>query len=166
MKLGILGKNTAYFLLSLGVALALTFFIHEPSFSDSQNYVLFLLFFAMGLWITEAIPPFAVGLFIMAFLVFALGNPKFNSEPQNIAKYVNTFSSSVIWLLLGGFFLAEAMTKTNLDANLFKFTLKISGTKPRYILLGLMVTTMLVSMLMSNTATTAMVIAAFMPFAE
>ncbi len=162
-KIGHLRKNTALFLLSLGIALCLTFFIREPAFTDSQNYVLFLLFFAMGLWITEAIPPFAVGLFIIAFLVFALGNPKFNSAPENIAKYVNTFSSSTIWLMLGGFFLAEAMTKTKLDADLFKFTLRISGNTPRRILLGLMITTMFASLLMSNTACTAMVIAAVMP---
>ena len=156
-------RNTLWFLVSLGAALGITFLVNEPTFTDSQTYVLFLLFLAMGLWITEAVPPFAVGLLIIAFLVFALGNPWFNSEPQDIAKYVNTFSSSVIWLMLGGFFLAEAMTKTRLDAALLGFTLRISGTRPRSILFGLMLTTMLASMLMSNTACTAMVIAAVMP---
>jgi sodium-dependent dicarboxylate transporter 2/3/5 len=158
-----LERNALWFLLSLGVALGLTLLVRETHFSDSQIYVLFLLFLAMGLWITEAIPPFAVGLLIIAFLVFALGNPRFNSEPQDIAKYANTFSSSVIWLMLGGFFLAEAMTKTRLDGDLFGFTLRVSGTRPRSILFGLMLTTMLASMLMSNTACTAMVIAAVMP---
>ena len=157
-------KNTASFILSLGAALALTFLIKEVQFSDSQVYVLFLLFFSIGLWLTEAIPPFSVGLFILAFLAFSLGNPRFNSEPQDIAKYVNTFSSSVIWLMLGGFFLASALTKTGLDADLFKFTLKVSGVTPKRILIGLMCTTMIASMLMSNTAITAMVIAAVMPF--
>jgi sodium-dependent dicarboxylate transporter 2/3/5 len=156
-------RNALWFLVSLGIALGLTLLVREPSFNDSQIYVLFLLFLAMGLWITEAIPPFAVGLLVIAFLVFALGNPRFNSEPQDIAKYANTFSSSVIWLMLGGFFLAEAMTKTRLDADLFGFTLRVSGTRPRNILFGLMFTTMLASMLMSNTACTAMVIAAVMP---
>ena len=80
-----------------------------------------------------------------------------------IDPYVQTFSSSVIWLMLGGFFLAAAMTKTKLDQALFRFTLKISGTNPRNLLIGLMLTTMVASMLMSNTATTAMVIAAIMP---
>ncbi len=92
-----------------------------------------------------------------------LGNKYFNSQPEDIAIYVNTFSSNVIWLMLGGFFLASAMTKTKLDQALFKFTLKISGSNPRNLLIGLMLTTMVASMLMSNTATTAMVIAAIMP---
>jgi solute carrier family 13 (sodium-dependent dicarboxylate transporter), member 2/3/5 len=151
------------FLLSLLLAIVITFLIKEPDFNDSQVYVLFLLFFSIGLWLTEAIPPFAVSLLIIAFLVFALGNPYFNSAPENIEKYVNTFSSRVIWLLLGGFFLATAMTKTKLDQVLFRFTLKISGSNPRNLLIGLMFTTMFASMLMSNTATTAMLVAAVTP---
>ena len=156
-------KKTVAFILSMASALVLAFLLKEPQFNDSQMYVLFLLFFSIGLWLTEAIPPFSVGLFILAFLVFALGNSYFKSVPQNIAKYVNTFSSSVIWLMLGGFFLAAALTKTGLDAALFRATLRISGAAPRRILMGLMLMTMIASMLMSNTATTAMVIAAVMP---
>ncbi len=156
-------KKIVMFLLSLFLALGVTYLIKEPVFTDSQVYVLFLLFFAIGLWLTEAIPAFAVSLFIIAFLVFTLGNKYFNSTPEDIAPYVNTFSSSVIWLMLGGFFLAAAMTKTKLDQELFKLTLKISGSNPRNLLIGLMLTTMVASMLMSNTATTAMVIAAVMP---
>lgn len=156
-------KAVLYFVLSFVGAIGLTLFARESSFSDSQVYVLFLLFFAVGLWLTEAIPPFAVSLFIIAYLVFALGNKHINSEPENIEKYVTTFSSSVIWLMLGGFFLAAAMTKTKLDESLFKLTIKMSGTNPRNLLIGLMLTTMLASMLMSNTATTAMVIAAVTP---
>src|SRR5678815_5057171 len=45
----------------------------------------------------------------------------------------------------------------------FRYTLKISGTNPRNLLIGLMSTTMIASMLMSNTAATAMVIASIMP---
>jgi sodium-dependent dicarboxylate transporter 2/3/5 len=151
------------FLLALFTAAGITFILKEPGFSDSQVYVLFLLFFAIGLWLTEAVPAFAVSLLIIAFLVFALGNEHLNSNPEKIDLYVQTFSSSVIWLMLGGFFLAVAMTKTKLDEALFRFTVKISGSKPRNLLFGLMAMTMFASMLMSNTATTAMVIASIMP---
>ncbi|HRI62324.1 MAG TPA: DASS family sodium-coupled anion symporter, partial [Saprospiraceae bacterium] len=94
---------------------------------------------------------------------FTLGNQYFNSAPDKIDRYVNTFSSSTIWLLLGGFFLAAAMTKTKLDQKLLKLTLRLSGTKPRNIVIALMLMTMIASMLMSNTAVTAMVVAAIMP---
>jgi sodium-dependent dicarboxylate transporter 2/3/5 len=152
-----------FFLGSLIVALVLTWWLKEPGFTDSQTYVLFLLFFATGLWITEAIPAFAVALFIMAYLVFALGNPHFNSAPEKIDPYVNTFSSSVIWLLLGGFFLAGAMHKTKLDQKLLMLTLKLSGTKPKNIVIAFMCTTMVTSMIMSGAAVTAMMVAAVAP---
>ena len=156
-------RSLIYFVSSLVIALALTWLVKEPSFTDSQVYVFFLLFFSIGLWLTEAIPAFAVALFIMAYLVFALGNPYFNSAPEKIDRYVNTFSSSSIWLLLGGFFLATAMTKTKLDEKLLGLTLKISGKKPGNILVAFMLTAMVASMIMSNTATTAMLVAALMP---
>lgn len=156
-------KSVYLFLISFGVAFGLTWLLKEPEFNDSQIYVLFLLFFALGLWFTEAVPAFAVSIFIIAYLVFMLGNENLNSAPENIERYVTTFSSSMIWLMLGGFFMAAAMTKTKLDEALFRFTLRISGSNPRNLLIGLMLTTMVASMLMSNTATTAMVIASIMP---
>ncbi len=156
-------RSLLLFLLCIGIALGLVSIIRVPEFTTSQLYVLFLLFFAIGLWATEVIPPFATGLLIIAFLVFSLGNPNFNPEPQDIAKYANTFSSSVIWLMLGGFFLASAMSKTKLDEALFSFTIRLSGTNPRNLVIGLMTTTMVASMLMSNTACTAMIIAAITP---
>jgi len=156
-------RSILFFLLSFAVAAAITFILKEPDFSDSQVYVIFILFFAIGLWITEPIPAFAVSLLISAFLVFALGNKYFNSKPESVEEYVQTFSDGIIWLLLGGFFLAKAMAKTKLDIALFRFTLKIAGTNPRKLLTGVMATTMFVSMLLSNTATTTMVLAALLP---
>ncbi len=82
---------------------------------------------------------------------------------MEVARYVQTFSSSIIWLLMGGFFLAEAMTKTGIDVDLFRFALRLSGKIPGNILLGIMLMTMTASMILSNTATTAMVIASVMP---
>src|SRR6187399_1107308 len=100
-------RHLYLFLLSFAIAICLTLLLKEPGFTDSQVYVIFLLFFATGLWVTEAIPAFAVSLFIIAFLVLALGNKNFNSAPENVQKYVQTFSDGIIWLLLGGFFLAK-----------------------------------------------------------
>jgi sodium-dependent dicarboxylate transporter 2/3/5 len=129
-------KSVLYFLLSFVLAFILTLLLKESSFTTTQVYVLFLLFFAMGLWFTEAVPPFAVSIFIIAYLVFYVGKQKSQPSSENIEKYVTTFSSSIIWLMLGGFFLAAAMTKTKLDETLFKFTLRISGTNPRSLLIG------------------------------
>lgn len=156
-------KPVLKFLVVLAVAIGMVFLLKEPQFTDSQVYVIFLLFFAIGLWITEAIPAFAVSLFIIAFLLFAMGNKHFNSAPENIEKYVNTFSSGVIWLMMGGFFLALAMKKTKLDERFFHFSVRVSGTNPRNLLFGLMITTMFTSMVMSSAAATSMVVAAITP---
>ncbi len=156
-------KNTINFVLSLVIALIVTLLVKEPSFTQAQNDVLFLLVFSVLLWLTEAVSPFSVGLFIITFLVYSLGFDVFTDTPQDISVFANTFSSSVIWLLLGGFFLASAMTKTKLDEDLIHLTLKICGTNPKWILFGLMTVTMVASMLISNTATTAMVVASLIP---
>lgn len=156
-------RRLVIFLGCILIAGLITFFIKEPTFTDSQVYVLFLLFFAVGLWLTEVMPAFAVSLIIISFLVFALGNEHLNAAPENIDKYAQTFSSRVIWLMLGGFFLAAAMTKTKLDEAIFRFTINISGNHPKKLLFGLMFTTMLASTLISNAAITAMMIAAITP---
>jgi solute carrier family 13 (sodium-dependent dicarboxylate transporter), member 2/3/5 len=157
------GRNTFLFIICILAALLISRLLEDPGFNQSQKYVLFLLFFSIGLWLTEAIPPFAVGLFIMAYLAFTLGDARLNTEPREIAKYLQTFSNSIIWLLLGGFFLAEVMTKTGIDVYFFRFCLKLSGKIPKNILLGIMLMTMVASMILSNSATTSMLIAAVMP---
>lgn len=154
----------ALFSLTILSAFILTFLFSGNSFTASQEWILFLLFFAIGLWLTEAIPPFAVGILIIGYLVYTQGY--LLPETSNVQKYVNTWASPVIWLMLGGFFLAEGMQKSKLDLLLFRFTIKLFGSKPKRLLLGLMLTTALASMIMSNTATAAMMIASVMPFVQ
>ena len=163
-------QKIIYLLISIIFAFGLTYFLYTPQLSTDQVYVLFLLFLSIALWITEAVPPFTVGLFIFGFLVFALGDYYHKIDPENaskyVQKYVQTWSNSVIWLMLGGFFMAEAMQKVGLDKTLFKLAISKFGTKPRYVLLGIMLVTAVFSMIMSNTATTAMMIAAVIPFLD
>lgn len=161
-------QKIIYFLISVIIAFGLTYYLDTPDLDKAQIYVLFLLFLSIGLWVTEAVPPFAVGLLIFGFLVFALGGYYYEIEPENAAKsvqkYVQTWSNSVIWLMLGGFFMAQAMQKVGLDKTIFKITISKFGAKPRNVLLGIMLVTAIFSMIMSNTATTAMMIAAVLPF--
>ncbi|MFJ1433748.1 SLC13 family permease [Capnocytophaga canimorsus] len=161
-------QKVIYFLLSLIVAFGLTYLLYEPELNRAQIYVLFLLFLAIGLWMTEAIPPFATGLLVFGFLIFATNSYYSELDPENAKTYyqdyVNTWSNSVIWLMLGGFFMADAMQKTHLDRIVFKMSISKFGTAPEKILLGLMLTTAVFSMIMSNTATTAMMVASVAPF--
>ncbi len=151
------------FMGTLLLALFLTYLIRDDSFTIPQVYVLFLLLFSIGLWVTEAIPPFAVGILIIGFLVFFLGQPSMEEYQIDVGKFVDTWADSVIWLLLGGFFLAEGMKKTGLDRQMFQLVSKRFGHHPAYLLLAFMMTTAVISMVMSNTATTAMMFAALLP---
>lgn len=163
-------QKIIYFLISVIFAFGITYLLGTPELDKAQIYVLFLLFLSIGLWISEAVPPFTVGLLIFGFLVFALGEYYSEIDPENaskmVQKYVQTWSNSVIWLMLGGFFIAQAMQKVGLDRTVFKMTISKFGSQPRYVLLGIMLTTAIFSMIMSNTATTAMMIAAVIPFVD
>ncbi|MCT4622966.1 MAG: SLC13 family permease, partial [Schleiferiaceae bacterium] len=159
-----LSTKSIQFLLVIGLSLVLTIWISDDSYSDTAYYTLLLLFMAIGLWVTEAIPPFAVAILIIGYLIFALGSEFLNSDPIDPTKYTNTLSSPIIWLLLGGFFLSQGMQKTRLDLAVFKFATGVFGSKPNLMLLGLMLTSLFSSMILSNTAATAMMIASVLPF--
>ncbi|WP_276390397.1 SLC13 family permease [Eudoraea chungangensis] len=159
-----------YFLLSIILSFGLTYWLYEPEMNQAQIYVLFLLFLAIGLWMSEAIPPFAVGLLVFGFLIFSMNSYYSQIDPGNAQSYyvgyINSWSSSVIWLMLGGFFIAEAMSKTKLDRQVFRFSISRFGSTPKQVLLGIMLTTAIFSMIMSNTATSAMMIASVLPFID
>lgn len=116
-------RNVLAFFFSIVFSVGMTFLLSDPSFTKIQNYVLFLLFLAISLWVTEAIPPFSVSILIVGFLVLIMGK----SEVHDAIQYLQTWSDSVIWLFLGGFFLAEAMKKTKLDLMLLKSVLFFTG---------------------------------------
>ena len=106
-----------YFLVSLVVAFLLTFFVSskEADFTQNQQYVLFILIFAVSLWVTEAIPPFATGLLIVGLLIFLLSQVGDNDvgDPNyiNVQTFVDTWTNSVVWLMLSGFFIAGALRR-------------------------------------------------------
>jgi sodium-dependent dicarboxylate transporter 2/3/5 len=144
------------------VALVLwkTFTVSLP---PEQRAVLLLFLLAIGLWATEAVPAFAVGLLIMGYLVFALGTPLLLAEPWDVSPYLNSWSSPVIWLMLGGFFLAEGLSRTGLDRQLFALAIKPAGSQPGRVLLAVMLTSAIASMFISNTSTTVLMIGAVLP---
>jgi sodium-dependent dicarboxylate transporter 2/3/5 len=69
----------------------------------------------------------------------------------------------VLILFFGGFVLAIAAAKHGFDVRLAKAFLKPFGTHPKMVLLGVIAITALFSMFMSNTATTAMMVAILTP---
>jgi len=124
---------------------------------------------AAGFWITEVIPPFATGIMVIVLNVYLLGMPggPLGLEETGIAKsyqiFISPVASPILMLFFGGFILAIAATKHGLDVRLAKALIKPFGTKPNMVLLGVISITALFSMFMSNTATTAMMIAILTP---
>lgn len=137
--------------------------------TDASRICMMLFVAAAGLWITEAIPPFATGLLVIVLSVYLLGQPggPLGLEHTGISNsyqiFLNPISSPVLVLFFGGFILALAATKHGLDIRLAKAFIKPFGTKPSMVLLGVILTTAIFSMFMSNTATTAMMIAIMTP---
>ena len=155
--------STSTFVGNFLIALVISYFFSKIGYESPVNFVFFISILAIGLWVSEALPPFAVGIFIIATLLLGFSTDFFFDKTMPPELYVSTWTSNVIWLLLGGFFLAKAMSLVELDRRLFQFTVKKFGHKPEGLLLGMMMTTAIASMIMSNTATTAMMISSIIP---
>jgi sodium-dependent dicarboxylate transporter 2/3/5 len=86
-------------------------------------------------------------------------------QPVSFSVFFGTLANPIIILFLGGFMLAGASVKYNLDKNLTNVLLNPFGQKPMFIILGLMIVTATLSAFMSNTATTAMMMTVAIPIA-
>ena len=133
--------------------------------SSDACYMLFILCFASLLWMTEAIPAFAVSFLIISLEILFLGFHDFNfdNNSKEWLYYLEAWSSPLIFLFIAGFILAIAASKTKLDLWLAKKVLFYFGSKPHNILTGLMSITFVLSMFISNTATAAMMMTMLLP---
>jgi len=152
------------FSLSFVMAVAITFF-SSGTLNQDATYTLFILLFAAGLWISEAIPAFAVSLLIIALEILLLGFHNFDFEHggKDWQVYLQPWSSPLIFLFLAGFIMALAASKTKLDLWLAKKILFLVGGRPHNIITGLIGITFVLSMFISNTATAAMMMTILIP---
>ena len=170
-------KNPVKISLSLGIPLLVlllpTSRIPLEGISIAEHRVIFIFLLAAFFWILEPIPIYATSLLIILLELIMISDKGLNvlidplknnqEELLNYREILGTFASPIIILFLGGFFLAMAATKYRMDQNLAKVLLRPFGTKPRFVMLGLMLITALFSMFMSNTATTAMMLSILTP---
>lgn len=161
------GRALLKFLGCLLAASLIAFLPTYPELSEGGRWTLAIILFCGMLWMTEAIPAFAVALLGIGLQIMVLGAPGGvlfpESETKAWERFVAPWASPSMWLFFGGFILAKASARTGLDRDIAERLLLLGGTKPDRILLVAMGTTFVFSMFLSNTATAAMMIAILGP---
>ena len=101
-------------------------------------------------WVTET-----VSIAVTALLPLILF-PLLKIMP--IADVGANYGSPIIFLFFGGFILALALEKVNLHRRIALNIIRLTGTTPNKIVLGFMIATALMSMWISNTASTVVML--------
>lgn len=135
-----------FLLLAVGMAIAASLLPEPPGVR--AGLALFVLIAV--LWLTEALSLTFTALLVPVAAV-ALGLAPVSAALAN-------FANPVIFLFLGGFALAAALTRHGIDQWLAGRLLMLSGGHPLGAALLLMLATSLLSMWISNTATAAMML--------
>ncbi|MEZ6233020.1 MAG: DASS family sodium-coupled anion symporter [Phycisphaerales bacterium] len=101
-------------------------------------------------WLTEAIPLSATSLVpLVAFPLCGCLSIRASAAP---------YASDVIFLFLGGFILGLGMERWGLHKRIALLTVRLVGTGPRRLIGGFMLASAVMSMWVSNTATTIMML--------
>lgn len=101
-------------------------------------------------WVTEAVPiPVASLLPIVVFPI---------TGAMSVSATTTPYADPIVFLLLGGFMVALAIERWNLHHRLSLHIIALAGTDARYLVLGFMVATGVLSMWISNTATAMMMV--------
>jgi len=109
-----------------------------------------ILFFLGTLWITVSLRITVTALLVPVVAVMI--------GIFNVKDALSYFAHPIIFLFLGGFALAAALHKYNLDELFAGYIMKAGGSRMIFSVLSLFVATALISMWISNTATTAIML--------
>jgi solute carrier family 13 (sodium-dependent dicarboxylate transporter), member 2/3/5 len=132
-----------------GVAVAFLLWLVNPFNVDPAALkVLAVAGLMITWWVTEALPMAVVAL--LPLILFPL--LQISSMEDTAAPYANP----VIFLFMGGFMIGLAIEKWNLHRRIALNIIRITGTSGDRIVLGFILASGLLSMWLSNTATTMM----------
>jgi sodium-dependent dicarboxylate transporter 2/3/5 len=123
---------------------------HLAPFSPAQNTVFGLLLWMLLWWFTEAVPLAATAL--LPLVVFGL------TGVLDDTLLASSYSNPLIFLFMGGFFLAQGIEKHGLHRRLALSILRRVGSRTEWVLAGVMAATYVLSLWMSNTATAVMML--------
>ena len=101
-------------------------------------------------WATEPIPIPATSLLPLVLLPLIGGG--------TAAEAASGYASPIVLLLLGGFVIAMGIERWDLHKRIALNVIALSGNRPKALLAGFMIATALLSMWISNTATTLMMV--------
>ncbi|OFS74769.1 transporter [Trueperella sp. HMSC08B05] len=160
------------------IAFAFPFVVDIPNLEPLGERMLAIFLLAIIFWITEPIPltATAVLVILLEVLFVAKGGvftPSLDPSSPDAATiadqllpssaYFAALANPVIILFLGGFMIAHGAEKYGLDRNLASVMLRPFPDSARATTAGLMLITAILSMFMSNTATTATMFAVVAP---
>ncbi|NLT27055.1 MAG: DASS family sodium-coupled anion symporter [Microbacteriaceae bacterium] len=148
----------------LGLALALLLYFTLPADAMAHNARLTAAIAGLMAvwWMSEALPIPATALVpLIAFPVLAEPIPGADGAdptPITFDTIGASYGNNVIFLFMGGFFLALAMQRWNLHRRIALAVLRVMPNKPGAMIAGFMIATGFLSMWVSNTATAVMML--------
>ena len=101
-------------------------------------------------WITETVSISVTAL--IPLTIFPL------LDIMDMKAVAASYGSPIVFLFFGGFVMALALEKVNLHKRIALNIIKLTGTTPDKVILGFMLATALLSMWISNTATTVVML--------
>jgi len=101
-------------------------------------------------WVFESVPISITAL--LPIVLFPL------SGATNLSDTAAAYGHKYIFLYMGGFFLAKAIEKWNLHKRIALQIINFIGSNSKFIILGFMISTALISMWISNTATSVLML--------
>lgn len=135
--------------LLVGIAIALfLYFVNPFGVEHTANKVLAVAGLMITWWVSEALPMPVVAL--LPLVLFPLLNI------SKLEAAASGYANPVIFLFMGGFMLGLAIEKWNLHRRIALNIVRLTGTSGDRIILGFILATGLLSMWLSNTATTMM----------
>lgn len=161
IEIGAISNKSKLIPLVLGPSLALLLYFLLPEqytssagtlevFSHSGRACAGIVLWMAIWWFTEAVPIAVTSLLpIVLFPMFGV-----MGSSDTLKEYAN----GTIFLFLGGFLIAAGIARWHLDRRIALLTIRLVGTKPQQIILGLLLATSFISAWVSNTATAAMMV--------
>ncbi|HSG27329.1 MAG TPA: SLC13 family permease, partial [Candidatus Krumholzibacterium sp.] len=168
MNLEILTPRNIRTLIILAISLAAGYAVSMIGFEglgEAGRITLGIFTTAALLWIIEPFPLYVTSFIIVILEVIFLGRAggPLKLDGTGYSMFLTPFFGSVVVLFLGGFVMAGAVKRYGLDERISRSILRKVGTSPARLLFGMMATTAFLSMWISNTATTALMVAVAIP---